>query len=643
MARVIKNSRELREMRGEILKKDVRGFAYAPENAPEEEGYKAYNVARLVVLCSNGEINAHVAPTQVPASRYSPFVEGTIAPVMCGGFSVERFSRAFINVRFMGDAEKWAKAKELLSGNIFFDGKTYYVETVREGVWRDLLKGKDVPAKDEGEVVVYGGASYIASNGQIKKKEVSFFASNLPGFDSRFMINALTYGLVDQLEGYEREASTPKQVAQLSTRLAQPAAPAVEGKEVRNCAYLMGIYDARWDGQLYLSQDFAHEWVQDRLGERFYVPFKAVKGLTFQCRPHLCKGNASVVTREYMDHFLISHGWEPVVLVRDEVSMRDQMAFNQAVWSKGKEGPFAGKVVFLVDSLEDLKKYGAEIFTDLNGLKETFDIRYKTGLNVLAMTGEDEEFGRKTSTQTFATYISANKEVAESVFEDGVKKLVDKVWHDVAESEGHAPSYVDEFAGRDRANYGQLFSSVVPGFGREIWAPLYRGTVRNALKGLDRDVSNLNVPIEGTQGFLVVDPAIDFGFKSLKFEGNVVEVFCRDIEGKEGILNRYPAANLFAFSKVIGVTADTLVERAKEAGLDDEALALFESRIRSLADGIIVVPADELLAAKHDGWDFDGDHANIVTNQKVLEITSEFYSEVVKICEDKEEYEGFFS
>jgi hypothetical protein len=319
------------------------------------------------------------------------------------------------------------------------------------------------------------------------------------------------------------------------------------------------------------------------------------------------------------------------------------MAFNQAVWSKGKEGPFAGKVILLVDSLEDLKRYGVDIFTDLNGLKETFDIRYKTGLNVLAMTGEDEKMGRKTSTQTFATYISANKEVAESVFADGVKKLVDKVWSDVAESEGRAPSYVDEFEGRDRANYGQLFSSVVPGFGREIWAPLYRGTVRNALKGLDRDVSNLNVPIEGTQGFLVVDPAIDFGFKSLKFEGNVVEVFCRDIEGKEGILNRYPAANLFAFSRVIGVSADTLIERAKEAGLDDEAVKLFESRIRSLADGIIVVPADELLAAKHDGWDFDGDHANIVVNKKILEITSEFYSEVVKICEDKEGYEGFFS
>nr|DAR48019.1 MAG TPA: hypothetical protein [Caudoviricetes sp.] len=643
MARVINNSRELREMRGEILRKDVRGFAYVPENAPLEEGYKAYNVARLVVFFSEGEVYAHVAPTQVPASRYSPFLEGTISPEMCGGFSVERFSRAFINVRFMGDSDKWVNAESLLSGDIFYDGKTYYVETAIEGVWRDLLKKKDIPALDKDAVVVYGGASYIASNGQIKKKEVSFFASNLPGFDSRFMINALTYGLVDQLEGYEREAGTAKQVAQLSTRLAQPAAPAVEGKEVRNCAYLMGIYDTRWDGQLYVSQNFACEWVQDRLGERFYVPFKTLRGLTFQCRPHLCKGNASVVTREYMDHFLVSHEWEPVVIIRDEVTMRDQMAFNQAVWSKGKEGPFAGKVVLLVDSLEDLKKYGVEIFTDLNGLKETFDIRQKTGLNVLAMTGENEDCGRKTSTQTFATYLSANKEVAESVFMDGVEKLVGKAWNEIAESEGHAPSYVDEFEGRDRANYGQLFSSVVPGFGREIWAPLYRGTVRNALKGLDRDVSNLNVPIEGTQGFLVVDPAIDFGFKSLKFEGNTVEVFCRDIEGKEGILNRYPAANLFAFSKVVGVTADTLIERAKEAGLDDTALKLFESRIRSLADGIIVVPADELLAAKHDGWDFDGDHANIVTNEKVLEITSEFYSEVVKICEDKEEYEGFFS
>ena len=79
------------------------------------------------------------------------------------------------------------------------------------------------------------------------------------------------------------------------------------------------------------------------------------------------------------------------------------------------------------------------------------------------------------------------------------------------------------------------------------------------------------------------------------------------------------------------------MERAKEAGLNEECVKLFKARVAAIPDGIIVVPADTLLAAKHDGWDFDGDHGNIVVEEKVLEITKNLTSEVVMICENEEE------
>ena len=350
-----------------------------------------------------------------------------------------------------------------------------------------------------------------------------------------------------------------------------------------------------------------------------------------------------MVSRDYMTHFLCSHEWEPVVLIRSEVSEEDQIAFDTAVWSKGKEGKFAGKVVLVIDSIDDLHRYGVEVFTDLNGLKETFDLSRRSGLNVLAITGEDEDEGRKTSTQTFATYLAADRAAAKSVFVTAAEKEVDRVYSFIMEDDGRAPSFVEAFEGRDKANYGQLFAGVAPGFARKVWAPMFRTIVNNAMEGLDTKISNSNVPIDGTQGFLVVDPAIDFGFESLKFNAGVAEVFCRDIESKEGILNRYPAANLFAFTRVIGVTVDVLVKRAKEAGLNEECIKLFKARIAAIPDGIIVVPANTLLAAKHDGWDFDGDHGNIVVEEKVLEITKNLTSEVVMICENEEEVKSILS
>lgn len=640
MKRVIKTSRDLREAKGALLRKDVYGFSNKPIAAPPNNEYKAYSVVRLVLKYRKETgVTACVIPTQVPASRYSPFVERTVTRGMVGDFSVDRLSRAFINVRLDGDAAAFEKVRPYLMGAIFSNKKSFFTETPRKGVYRDLLRGEDVTI-DVSKMIVYGGdeATFVASNGQIKKREVSYFAQNLPGFDAKWMLDELTYGLVGRLEAAGRTAETKKQIAQLSTRLGQPSAPAVEGLEVRTEAYLMGIYDPRWDGEIYVSGDFARDWCADRLGENFIVDRRAVKGMTFQCRPHMCKGNGSVVSRDYMTHFLVSHEWEPIVLIRSEISEEDQIAFDTAVWSKGKEGKFAGKIVLLVDSIDDLHRYGVEVFTDLNGLKETFDLSRRSGLNVLAITGEDEDEGRKTSTQTFATYLAADKKSARDIFVAATKKEVEHVYSSIMEEDGRAPSYIESFDEKDKANYGQLFASVAPGFARKVWAPMFRTIVNNAMEGLDTKISNSNVPIDGTQGFLVVDPAIDFGFESLKFDAGIAEVFCRDIEGKEGILNRYPAANLFAFTRVVGVTVDVLVERAKEAGLDEECVKLFKARIAAIPDGIIVVPADTLLAAKHDGWDFDGDHGNIVVEEEVLEITNDLTSEVVMICENEEEY-----
>ena len=637
--RVIKSNRQVVAARSKVLNKDIRGYHHVSEVLPEEGLYKSYTVVRLIVSGGKQGIGGRVLLTQVPASRKSSYVEPFVHAKTIQGVMVDRFTEAFLNVRVEGKTEGVA---DVVSGTIYSYEGGYYVAI--QGGFYELIEqktvSKDVIFDGEGKVregvLVYGDSKkgcMTSSNGQVKKQEITLPCNNLPGFDYRTILNDLTFGLADILEKYPRKITKIKQVAQLSTRLAQVDAPAVEGLHVDVFAVYMGIYSDLWDGQIYLQDAYVADWYADRLGEQFSVLCKAVRGITLQCRPYMCKGNGSVVSKEYLNDFLRAHyAGDVIILKRDELTLEDQIAFNEAIWSKGKEGKFAGKLVILCDNTEQAMSKGVQVYTDLNGLKETFNLSRRSGLNVLDTTEESEDIN--TSTQTFATFMVANEERAHDLFMEKCENVVESVFQQVMAEQGMSATF-DEVS--NSMSPMQLGGKLFPHFLREHWTPGYRQIVNNAIEGLANRIAKCNLVNEGAYDVFVVDACLDFGFEGLKFENNICEVFCKDIN-RDSMLVRFPKANAYGFSIVRPVTVETIVERAVAAGVPAHRIELLKDRLNEQSEGIVMLPASQSLMDKHDGHDFDGDHGQLTSDQETVDIVKGKTSMIVHICEDMEDY-----
>ena len=640
--RIIKNNRQVIAARNKVLQKDVLAYEHLPSVFPADGVYKAYTVVRLVVSPDKKGVKGRALLTQVPASRKSPWVEDLIRPETVQGVIVDRYCPAFLNLRVETRKESDNYVVDYLQGAIYAFNSDFFVAVEGKQVMSLLTGDKfanglifaDGGVKEG--VLVYGSTKHgcaTSSNGQVKKKEITLPCNNLPGFDYRNVLNTLTFGLLDIIEAAKRDATTLKQVAQLSTRIAQVDAPAVEGIKCNVFAVYMGIYSPLWDGQFYLQDEYVADWYTDRLGgNQFSVLRKAVRGITLQSRPYMCKGNGRVKARRSLDHFLNSRGWEVEVIERENLADDDQPNFNEAVWSKGKKGAFAGKLVIVCDNKEQIKAEGVQVFTDLNGLKETFDLTRKSGLNVLDTTEESEDV--QTSTQTFATFMVADEAAAHNLFLERTENAVSKVYDSIMAEEGVAVTSAE----LDNAmNLIQLGNKVFPQFMRECWRPGYKSMVDNAIEGLSRKVGNCNLTNEGAYDVFVVDACLDYGFEGLKFENGICEVLCKDIK-KESMLVRFPKANAFGFSIVRPVTVDTIMERAKAAGISEYEQELLRDELEDLAEGIVMLPASQSLMDKHDGHDFDGDHGQLTEDAETVSIVRNKPSMVVHICSDMASY-----
>ena len=652
--RILKRVNQVVAARMLVLKKDILAFQHVPVTKfPDDGVYKAFSVVRLVVSSdSRGAIKTKVTLTQRPASRLSPYVEEHLVSDTVAGIMVDRFCPAFLDVRIEGKENKGELAGGLLSDKIYRYFNDFYVEIDEKSLFhlndskeveRGVIFESDGSLKDR--VLVYGDPDKgcaLSSNGQIKKLETTLPCNNLPGFNFEHVLNELTFGLISILKKNPRLAKKVKEQAQLSTRLAQIAAPAVEGLTVGTFAVYMGIYSDLWDGEIYLQDEYVAKWYEDRLGEPYAVLRNAVRGMTLQCRPYMCKGNGSVVSRDYMRGFLGFNFKDVVILERENITEQEQDAFNRAVWTKGRkidgapingELDFAGKLVILCDNKEELKKQGVQVFTDLNGLKETFELTRKSGLNVLDTTEESEHIN--TSTQTLATYIVADEKGAHDFFMKKAKSVIKDAYDKVMADEGRSVTAAEVEGALSPMELGK---SLFPKFMRECWQPGYRGIAKNTMKGLSTKLGKCNLMNDGAFCVIAVDPCIDFGFKGLKFEGGVCEVFCKDLKDSEAMMVRFPKANAYGFSVVTPVTVDTLISRAEEAGVSEEHRELLRDRLNSIPEGIAVLPASQSLMDKHDGHDFDGDHVQLTLDEEALSLVKDKDSMIVHICEDMESY-----
>ena len=623
------------------------------ENTPTVEAgteYKAVIVNTLYVTVDrNGVVYAEQHPVSKPASRLSPFIENFVYERRVNGLKYSRWTDALLDVAI--DSGAVEEVAPYLQGRIYLYHGHYYAEwenTAGMSLY-DLIEGHpcrldvvcDGDMSRDG-VIIYGDnmkGCMLSSSDQIKNNAITFPADNLGGLDFYHILDKLTFGMLTEMQKAQREASNPKELAQASTRLAQVLAPAVEGLYCDVFAVYMGIYNPLWDGEIYIQSDYEAMWLANRLGiANWYVEPAACIGLTNRCRPFMCKGNGSVVSRFYLDVFFALRGWKTVVIERSAITPEIQADFNEAVWSKGRKGHFAGKLVVVCDSKAQLEEKGIQVFTDLNGLKQTFNLRCKSGLNVLDITEKGNDTVRF-STQMLATLLVADQNRANAIFDRQVEAMIEDKRSAIMADEGRAPKGADFHDGMD---LGQMIEKIVPQFFRDHWNPGFRKVVDQACKGFSTKLQRCIVPLEGCYNVLVVDPAIDFGINVLKFENGVAEVLCKSMQSTEGMMLRYPKVNAYGITVAHAISADEYLERAKGCGLSDTEFAALAERVKAILEGVCVVPASQDLMDKHGDWDYDGDRVQIVTEPEVVSIAKKALTVIVHITED-EEYKARFA
>ena len=485
--------------------------------------------------------------------------------------------------------------------------------------------------------------------GQMKCNEIAFRCTNLDGVDAASVVDSLTYGLQHILEE-ETKAEKLADISKLVSRLSQHVSPSFDLGRVGTFAVYAGEtqsghgYGYR-DGFALLNAtllcSLVNEWAESRK-----MPWRlkesAVKGMGVQCRPYICKTYAIVEEEDFIVDFLVRHDVDPVVICRDSVTAEDQAEFDKLFTSDKAKSKFWGRVVVVTDdeSLSD----GFGFFTDLNGLKATFDLTRPSTLNVL--TWGHLTKGTHTSTQLIPALMSGDVDEGIDYLNGLCSKFIEKKDEEISRSEGRPlrPSDIYSVRTDDEGVFdfeddnhedeqvfkaGQILGLIAPTWAREYDQGLYRASVRSAVQSTKNAIATHYFPVEGAYGKISVDTAADYGMTLLR--GNrsddetIVEIVCKqgEISGQEfGIMKRYPGPGAGEHARVRFVPINEYVSRilTSLAFKNREEACECASRARAQYEqGLVLIPANKLLLKLLGGADFDGDGVSLITEPELVQ------------------------
>lgn len=602
-------------------------------------------------------VTRRLAPRAYNRSHhYAPIKAAPVAAATDGCVqAVDRYSDAYLYVTVES-----SEVADILKKPIYRKGDMFFQEGA-DGVFRDIVSNAEAKNDPKGGALAFldpkkSGYENLTA-GQSKSFTVPLVCSNHPEYDARLVKYLLTYGASEALQGDEEV--TTKELAQGNTRLSQNEAPNTPMGYVGTTAYFMGKYrdaegnDYRDGFGFVLDKKVARLFTFLTDGKYSFSP-NAVRGILLQCRPHLCKLMAETVRAEYMSAFAKRRHDKKdcILLVRSEITDKDQESFILAVKSKGKKGPFAGKLVILGDSKEELEKaveglfgeekgYAPDFLTDLNGLKAPFDLRFRTTLNVLDISHatHDVATGANFSTQLFQSMMHADWKKACSILVRAFRKHV-KDRKKRLEKDGIAPSILDF----ENPQYSQMLVSMCPRIATRWYFPLLKQVGDALLKGLVNRAGRLRVPTEGIYCKVTTDPSMDFGKNVLKIlNGGMCECLApRALETgySEGIAVKYPKQHFREFAKLKFISVKEYIEKVdKLDGLSNEEKELLKEKAKETSGGQIVLPCYELLKNMLAGMDYDGDAVIVYLDKEVNNLLKDVEPLAVVIKEDKKDKE----
>lgn len=679
-----------------------------------------------------------------PAGRLNKYVENLVGPLDIASYVQKetfkdtngkevtfgkpehhrRFFRGLVNIEV-----KDAAALELLNdrpigrinrtdkatGRVF---ETWILDLGLEDKYLNLISGKVQP-KSHGvcnsdgswkeDILWYNtDLGYDTTTpGQIKHKEITSPAANLPGFDMAAVMTKLTYGGIDRVQHLidmgliDEENASLKMVAQLSTRWAQWRAAQADVAEVKTLVLYGGKVKGSigmdgnpyeyGDGEGFATSAFFADACNDALvnqglvlpngAPKYYILPDAVVEEHYQGRHWMAKEKKRVVDGLYlqrgMDRLIsgdksricyiyredgvaknavkqylldtLIHLKEKNEKKKGELSewqkgldklrgeLTDPAAIKEwealAALPAGTQNPYKGKLIVICPndgySIDD-----TDAFSDLNGMKTTFDVTMASCINMMLMGHSDGE--AHTSGQLAATLMSADTEWALDFFNRKGFETAETATRKFLNAEGHAPSYED-FTRPTGINCSDILQTVMPRFIRDHYQPEYRRAVETKLNGIVNDAARLRIGIEGEHEYASPDPSVFLtGKQILKATKTKVECLCKDLdEDADALAIKYPKMGDHEYMIVHAIGWKEVVLRAVAHGMKPVDIYLMYLTATHLSSGAMNVAACQILAYLLAGYDNDGDHFMLIKNSEIVaKLLESFYFQATVISED---------
>ena len=301
----------------------------------------------------------------------------------------------------------------------------------------------------------------------------------------------------------------------------------------------------------------------------------------------------------------------------------------------GVDNPYKEKLIVIAPN-DGYTINDVDAFSDLNGMKTTFDVTRESSINMMLMGHSDGE--AHTSGQLATTLMSADTEWALDFFDRQGAAEVKKVKERFLNAEPHAPSYED-FTRESGIHFGDIIQKMMPWFIRDHYQPEFRRGVETELNSIVKNAARLRTGIEGEYEYASPDPSVFLtGKQLLKATKTKVECLCKDLgAGNDALAIKYPKMGDHAYMIVHAIDWKEIVLRAVAHGIKAVDIYLLYLTATHLSSGAMNVAACQILTFLLAKYDNDGDHFVLIKNTEIVaKLLDVFYFQATVISKDDE-------
>lgn len=558
---------------------------------------------------------------------------------------LDRYSDLYLQVTY----PEGAVGAQLMDRMIVILDGDYYIETENGGDFQNLV----TQAVVERSKVLGNSAALLynrcgdgmdedeagfdsSSAGETKRLAIPFMLQNMDWVSPRLLKYVLTSGASEYLMG---AAKSMKDIAQANNRWSLADAPSTMlGRMGVVCWHLGKFRDEEdhdvTDGLGYLSDLWFSRTLSMNSKGKFYFYPKSVRGLCVQMRPATCKLLAWCVSQFVIGKLIDRYGQgKNLVLKRSEITEEHLLAFQAVVKDKENRVGWSGYNLFICDTDEERDAilagdYGCvQFYTDLNGLKAPYDLRMPLDYGALDVTHapEDIEKGANMSTQLYQSILLADAQRGEKLGLGAFSKQILRKFRTLEDNEGVAPSVSELGIG---CNYSQFLAKLAPVCVRKFYFPLLKTVADKMIEGLVNRAVCLNIETAGCYCKILPDPAVIFNKHILKIvkDGDKPALQC--IQGaaaragyKRGVGVKYPKEHWQEYGQFLIHGKDWYIDQVKESEeLTAEEKIIILDIMSEVSDGVIIIPAYEIIKKMLAGLDYDGDGLVLYLDPELVDI-----------------------